>query len=200
MFCNQAKYQLQHCLLQNNVSFPHFFPPNCQLYCSRRNCSASSSSCSRQLRVPGWKSTGNLSGKLRLGEFWVIQRHNFMQPLLPETTACTSVLVQTPVWVLCCLLTGEGCVVCLDITCGIRILACLTQMSDHLLASLMEENSLVLNSLSGFFSTLSSSWLWDLWFICFKQCLLSQSILLEQQKNNLHKGQSHKKTLDATSV
>lgn len=37
--------------------------------------------------------------------------------------------------------------VCLYIICGTRTLACLTQMSEHLLASLMEENSLVLNSL-----------------------------------------------------
>lgn len=35
-----------------------------------------------------------------------------------------------------------GCM-CLDITCGIRVLACFMQMSDHL----MEENSLVLNVL-----------------------------------------------------
>lgn len=33
-----------------------------------------------------------------------------MQPWLPEATACTSMLVQTPVLVLCCPLTGEGCV------------------------------------------------------------------------------------------
>lgn len=69
-----------------------------------------------------------------------------MQPWLPGTTASSSVLVQTPVLVLCCPLTGEGVVLgctCLDITCGIGVLACFTQMSDHL----MEKNSLVLNSL-----------------------------------------------------
>lgn len=69
-----------------------------------------------------------------------------MQPWLPGTTASSSVLVQTPVLVLCCPLTGEGVVLgctCLAITCGIRVLAYFTQMSDHL----MEENSLVLNSL-----------------------------------------------------
>lgn len=148
MFCNQGKYLLQHPLLQNNVSFPHFFPPPyCQLHCTRRNCKASNSSWTRQLRVLGCKSASHLSGKLGL-----LGNSRLSGGKISSSHCCQKQprVVQSlyKLAYCCCPLTGSVCVqfACvLDITCGIWILACFPQTCQTVFGPVSyEENSLVL--------------------------------------------------------